>query len=51
MKVDILALFNHEITHATLYTENGQRQVDISAMSPMQTKEWMTKIGQFMAMA
>ena len=51
LKIDILALFNHENTHATLYTENGQRQVDISAMSPIHTEEWMTRIGQFMGMA
>ena len=48
LKIDILALSNHESAHATLYTEMGQRQVNIFSMSPLDNKEWLNKLIEYL---
>ena len=51
LKIDMLALSNHESAHAALYTEMGQQQVDVSSMSPLDNEEWMEKLSLFLAKA
>ena len=51
LKIDMLALYNHESAHAALYTEMGQQQVDVSSMSPLDNEEWMGKLSAFLAKA
>ena len=48
LKIDILALSNQESAHATLYTEMGQRQVNIFSMSPLDNKEWLNKLIEYL---
>ncbi|MCH1552249.1 MAG: type I restriction enzyme HsdR N-terminal domain-containing protein [Balneolaceae bacterium] len=51
LKIDLLALSNHESAHAALYTELGQQQVDVSSMSPLDNEKWMDKLSLFLSMA
>jgi hypothetical protein len=51
LKIDLLALFNQESEHATLYSETGQRQVDITSMSPLDDEQWMSQLGEFLMKA
>tara|TARA_B100000900_G_C20556700_1_gene707128 strand:- start:163 stop:1011 length:849 start_codon:yes stop_codon:yes gene_type:complete len=48
LKIDILALSRHENAHATLYTEMGKRQVNIFSMSPLDNKEWLNKLTEYL---
>jgi hypothetical protein len=51
LKIDMLALSNHESAHAALYTEMGQQQVDVTSMSPLDNEEWLDKLSLFLAKA